>query len=436
MPGYPSAMSRTRRQPSVRTASDIAVRALITIAAFLFCGLTVGAETYFDAAFRAEIRPRRNTVVMELKLSGERLPSKIEFHIDRERQRAFASKDPIVSEGALVTWTPSGNEARLTYEFIATHEHSSGRYDSIVTNEWAIFRGDKLVPRMTVTARRNLRGRTTLAFDLPADWSAVAPYPQHGSVFTVDDSERKLDRPTGWILAGKLGKRSEIIKGIQTTVAAPLGDNSRRQDTLAFLNWNLPHLKDVFPDFPNRLLVVSAGDPMWRGGLSGPRSLFVHTDRPLISENRTSTLLHELVHVAMGIRGDEESDWIVEGFAEYYSLETLRRSGGIGRARYEEALKRMTEWARQATNMFVPESSGANTARAVIALHAADQEIRKLSEGRASLDDVAAALAKRRGTISLEMLQAEARKAAGADVKALHRQRLSAPPSSQAADSG
>ena len=43
-----------------------------------------------------------------------------------------------------------------------------------------------------------------------------------------------------------------------------------------------------------RLLIVSAGDPMWRGGLSGPSSMFLHSDRPLISENRTSTLLHEL----------------------------------------------------------------------------------------------------------------------------------------------
>ena len=167
---------------------------------------------------------------------------------------------------------------------------------------------------------------------------------------------------------------------------------------------------------------------MWRGGLSGPNSLFLHADRPLISENRTSTLLHELVHVAMGIRGDEERDWIVEGLAEYYSLEILRRSGGIGRQRYEVALKRMTEWAKRSPNVFTDESSGASTARAVIALQAADIEIKQASDGRGNIDDVAAKLANRGGEVSLALLQSVAREAAGKDVQALSRAKLMTPP--------
>jgi len=406
-----------------------AVRALKTCIAlsWLAASTASAATSYYDAAFRADIRAQRPTISVELELRGERLPSRIEFHIDPTRHRSFASTDPVTTKGTVVTWLPSGSKAQLTYEFVATHERSAKRFDSLVTSDWAVFRGDKLVPRVAVTAPRNARSRTTLEFTLPAQWSVAAAYPQEGPLFKVADSVRKFDRPSGWILAGKLGKRSELIDGVQTIVAAPEGESSRRQDILAFLNWNLPHLKDVFTEFPKRLLVVSAGDPMFRGGLSGPASLFIHSDRPLISENRTSTLLHELVHVAMGIRGDEESDWIVEGFAEYYSLEILRRSGGIGRSRYEEALKRMEGWARRTPNVFKPESSGASTARAVIALRAADLEIRKHSGGRANLDDVAAALAERGGEVSLEILQNFANRAAGQEVLALQRQRLNAP---------
>ena len=112
------------------------------------------------------------------------------------------------------------------------------------------------------------------------------------------------------------------------------------------------------PQLPPRLLIVSAGDPMWRGGLSGPSSMFLHSDRPLISENRTSTLLHELVHIALGIRGDEESDWIVEGLAELYSLETLRRSGGISEQRYKQALKHLSQWAKRSPTLFGSHSNG------------------------------------------------------------------------------
>jgi predicted metalloprotease with PDZ domain len=401
--------------------------ALLALAGLVFDAAVapaIAADRHYDAVFRAEVRPQRATVLVELTLSGERLPSRVEFHIDPKSHRAFASKQPISQQGDVVTWLPSGQQARMTFEFLANHERAPKRYDSLVTDAWAVFRADDMVPRIAVTSPRSLKSRTRLQFSLPQGWSAATPYPQEAEGFVVDDPDRRFDRPAGWVLVGKLGTRSEIIKGIQTIVAAPEGENTRRQDILAFLNWNLPHVKDVFPQFPKRLLVVSAGDPMWRGGLSGPASLFLHSERPLISENRTSTLLHELVHVAMGIRGDEESDWISEGFAEYYSLEILRRSGGIGRNRHEEALERMARWARESPSVFARQSSGATTARAVIALREVDAEIRKVTDGRASLDDVAAALARERGEVNLERLQAEARKVAGRELESLDRRRL------------
>jgi predicted metalloprotease with PDZ domain len=130
----------------------------------------------------------------------------------------------------------------------------------------------------------------------------------------------------------------------------------------------------------------------------------------------------------MGIRGDEESDWIVEGLAEYYSLEILERSGGIGRGRYEAALERMRDWAKRSPNVFSQKSTGASTARAAVAFHAADSEIKRATEGRASIDDVAAELAKRGGEVTLELLQATARNVAGREIQALSRQRLMSQP--------
>jgi predicted metalloprotease with PDZ domain len=328
-------------------------------------------------------------------------------------------------DGERITWRPQGKSARLTYRFAVNHERSRGGFDSLLTKEWAIIRGDKLVPPVSVTAARNLHSRATLEFSLPEGWSEATPYASaKGGGYSVVDSERRFDRPEGWILLGRIGSRNEIISGVRTQVAAPVSEDARRQDALAFLNWNLPHLLKVFPDFPKRLLIVSAGDPMWRGGLSGPASLFIHADRPLISENRTSTLLHELVHVAMGVRADSESDWILEGFAEYYSIEVLHRSGGIGRRRYEEALRNLGKWSSRAPSLFARESSSARTARAVVVLKAADEEIRRATEGRASLDEVARELAGQREEVSLERLQSIAEKVAGRPLQILERKRL------------
>jgi predicted metalloprotease with PDZ domain len=175
------------------------------------------------------------------------------------------------------------------------------------------------------------------------------------------------------------------------------------------------------------VLIVSAGDPMWRGGLSGPASIFLHSDRPLISENRTSPLLHELVHVALGIHGDRESDWIVEGLAEFYSVQTLRRSGGIGQKRYEQAVANLQKWARRAPTLFAKSSTGATTARAVLVFQDVDAEIRSVTKNAKSLDDVARKLAADRGEISLIQLQEIAQEVAGKPLQSLQRERLTKP---------
>lgn len=383
---------------------------------------------YYEAHYRAEILPQDGVIAVELNLAGEHLPSRIVLRIDPKRHVDFRSTDPLRIAGDEVSWRPRGRKSRLRWRFVVDHERKPRRYDSLMTDSWAVFRGDKLVPSARVTARRGLHSRASIEFLAPPEWSVITPYAPVGKHrYEIDDPRRAFDRPRGWMLAGRIGSRGELIDGVHAIVAAPAGDSVRRQDVLSFLNWNLPHLLEVFPDFPPRFLVVSAGDPMWRGGLSGPASMFLHADRPLISENRTSTLLHELVHIAMGIRGDEESDWIVEGFAEYYSLETLRRSGGISQRRYQQALDALEHWGRRGGTLFAPHSSGPRTARAVLSLKAVDAEIRKLTGGKASLDEVARRLAAERGTVSLARLQECAREVAGGPLRSLEREQLMQP---------
>jgi predicted metalloprotease with PDZ domain len=390
--------------------------------------LAAAAPRYYDVAYRAHFRPEAGIVEMEIALSGERLPSRIVLHVDPRRHKKFTSTDPLQIEPSHVTWQPQGHASRVRYQFVVDHERASKSYDSRMTADWAILRAEKMVPRASATARKSLQSRATLEFELPKEWTVATPYGSVGGLrYTVDDPARRFDQPEGWMLAGKIGSRNEKIGAVRVVVAAPASDGARRQDMLAFLKWNLPRLQEVFPQLPARLLIVSAGDPMWRGGLSGPSSMFLHSERPLISENRTSTLLHELAHIALGIRGDEESDWIVEGLAELYSLETLRRSGGISEQRYKQALKHIAQWAKRSPTLFASHSNGPTTARAVLALRAADAEIRGATGGKASLDDVARKLASERGTVSLVRLQKVAQQVAGRPLRSLEREQLANP---------
>lgn len=403
---------------------------LLLLTPTLLSGTAVAAAAakYYDVAYRAHFRPDAGVVDVEIALSGERLPSRVVLHIDSRRHKKFTATDPLQVEPSHVTWQPHGHAASLHYQFVVDHERSPQHYDSRMTADWAIFRAEKMVPRASVTARRNLHSRATLEFEVPQGWAVATPYGSVGELrYSVDDPERRFDQPEGWMLAGKIGSRNEKIAEVRVVVAAPTGDSARRQDMLTFLKFTLPRIQEVFPHLPPRLLIVSAGDPMWRGGLSGPASMFLHSDRPLISENRTSTLLHELVHIALGIRGDEESDWIVEGLAEYYSLEALRRSGSISAQRHKEAMHRLARWAKRSTTLFAKNSNGATTARAVVALRAADAEIRGATGGKASLDDVARKLASERGTVSLVRLQKAAQEVAGRPLRSLEREQLAKP---------
>ena len=127
--------------------------------------------------------------------------------------------------------------------------------------------------------------------------------------------------------------RTDVIDGVAISVSAPRGIRMQRIGTLAVLRWTLPQLLPRFRDHaPKQVSIVSAGPPMWLGALSAPNSIFVHADRPLISGNGTSTIVHEMVHVLLrDLSIHREHDWITEGLAEYLSLWAMWRSGDFDR---------------------------------------------------------------------------------------------------------
>jgi hypothetical protein len=190
------------------------------------------------------------------------------------------------------------------------------------------------------------------------------------------------------------------------------------------MRWTLPELLRLLPDFPDRLTIISAGEPMWRGALSAPDSIYVHADRPLLSENATSTLLHETMHVGLGLTAAPGADWIVEGLAEYYSLEVLRRTGTISEKRYRDAHEALDEWGRKVGNLCRRRSSGSNTARAVTILAKANGEIRKASRGKADMDDVLRVLASHDEKVTVEQFRDIVSGIAGEAVDALNPRKL------------
>jgi hypothetical protein len=190
----------------------------------------------------------------------------------------------------------------------------------------------------------------------------------------------------------------------------------RRQDMLALLHWTLPTLRTILGELPERLLIVSSGDPMWHGGLSGPNSLFLHAHRPLITEDGASPLLHEVMHTALGMRPGNDGDWAIEGLAQYYSLQLLGRSGTVSPERLNHAFELQAEHGKEASHLRSKVVSGPGTARAVTVLRSLDAKIRAATHDAKSLDDVVRILVGEGGVLSTERVQRTSERVSGLDL--------------------
>ncbi|MEO4047359.1 hypothetical protein AAFN46_09760 [Pseudomonas sp. CAU 1711] len=364
------------------------------LAATLLLGLSapLWAAKRVDLDYRVRFLPETGQAEVRLTLERGEAVRSLDFDLggaglysDFSTAGEWAQESP--ERG---TWRPGEGKASLSYKVRIDQPRKGGTFDARITPDWALLRGDDLVPSARMIRDDKFELVARLQFDLPKGWSGVETgWPKIGkNRFRIDNPARKFDRPTGWILAGKLGSRRAQLGDTDVTVSAPVGEGMRRMDILTLLTFVWPEAQAVFPRDPGKLLIVGAGDPMWRGGLSAPNSIYFHAGRPLVSENGTSSLVHELVHVFSRIRDTDKSDWISEGLAEYYAIELVRRAGGMSEDRYQAIRKKLMKWSRKVDSLRTEDSTGPVTARAVLLLQELDREIRQHTDNQRSLDDV------------------------------------------------
>jgi len=399
-----------------------AARAVV-LGLLLVPALAAAQRTSYDVDYLVRFVPDKGVAEVSIRVTpGDGALRQMRLRMPAERYADVRGDGEVTRKGDAVTWVlPEGKPARLRYRYRIDHQRRGGGYDARMTADWAIVRGDDLVPSATVRTTKGADSRARLRFQLPKGWSNVDTPFRHSrdrDAFVVVNAERAFDRPVGWIIAGQVGTRREYIGDVEISVAGPKGDVVRRNDMLAFFNTLVPEFQRAWGDLPPKLLIVSAGDPMWRGGLSGPRSLFLHADRPLISENGTSTLVHELNHVITRVRGADGDDWIAEALAEYYSIELMRRAGLLSDVRADKAQAWMVNHGRQVTTLTSDRSQGPCTARGVQLLRELDREIRQASQGKRTLDDLVRAVIPLR-EVSREDLREQAAKLMGRPSKVL-----------------
>ena len=313
----------------------------------------------------------------------------LRFRAPAQQYSQFSGDGDIRREDDVLIWLPPPSGGKLQYRVSISHKRDGGGFDALITDEWAIFRGDDVFPAAHIRRAVGSVGRSELIVRAPESWSVVTPFASGPkNRYVINNPERIFDRPTGWMIAGKLGVRRDLIADINVSIAGPVGAGVQRTSMLALLRWTLPYLTRELDEFTNRLSIVSANDPMWRGGLSAPKSIFIHADRPLLSENATSTLLHEVAHVLMRFPTQPQHDWIDEGLAEYITLKILRRGGTISDKRFAATIDKFRDRAKTVNSVITQTADGAIKAKGVVIFYDLDREIQELTEDRADIFDL------------------------------------------------
>ncbi len=393
--------------------------ALLRVFIFLFVVFTTTAASiamdkpdpgHYQLLFEVDLK--RSSGFAAARISVEQsmdLLREVRLRAPADLYTDFSGDGAIRRDGAIVIWQPPPHGGTINYLVLIDHQRASGDFDALVTHDWAVFRGDDVFPPASITQRTGARATSSFSARLPADWSIVTPFAEgKNGHLLIDNPDRNFDRPVGWMIAGQLGVRRDIIAGMKISVAGPTGVSIQRIAMLALLRWTLPLLATEIDSLPPRISIVSAGDPMWHGGLSAPGSLYIHAGRPLLSENATSSLMHEITHVLMPIPTADEHDWIDEGIAEYSSLEILRRSGTISEQRFLASVATFARRGKHIDTLSATHASGAITARAVAIFHDVDNELQSLTDGRADIFDLIRHLMQHSEAVGLADLRAAA----------------------------
>ena len=86
-------------------------------------------------------------------------------------------------------WRPAADKASLTYRVNINHGRKNGSFETRMTPNWALMRGDDLVPAARLDQQDGIELVSRLEFELPGGWKSVeTAWPRIGqNRFRIDN---------------------------------------------------------------------------------------------------------------------------------------------------------------------------------------------------------------------------------------------------------
>lgn len=200
----------------------------------------------------------------------------------------------------------------------------AGEYNAYLGPDWGVFRAESLALGFNYSYVEGtpFRWAATVRWDVPAGWSAEMALPRASGVeraFRLPEGEVL---PRGFVALGKLDVATAAGAGKEFRLATIGEKLSYEADAFPYLEKATPYYAQVYgPVTGSVLLAIAAPSPMFRGGLGGTDSFYVH------SESDLRTLAHEYAHAwqlfGTVLDPGAASVWIAEGDADYHGAISL-----------------------------------------------------------------------------------------------------------------
>ncbi len=389
-----------------------------------------GRET-FSVEYTVEVRADDPTTAwVRWDLAGIDEIRRIQLTTDGGRFSSFQASGRLEEREGHVIWWPSAPYGHLSYTTPLRHRRGpEAGFDSWADTDWVLTRARHLFPHSRIlfstNVEPNAEARARLIVRVPDGWDVASPLAPDGAHrFLVESPRARFDHPRGWLMLGHFARADITIADtmVSVTTAGEVATSAR--DIFALLEDGLPELTQLLAQQPVRLLIALGPDPMWRGGLSGSSSFYMHGDRPIRTPDRTSPYLHELFHVINPTRPGPDAAWVTEGLAEFYSVEIQRRIGTLDREGFHRALRSFARhglWNRDFTR--TTEFALRNNS-APLVMWALDREIRDSTDEAHNLDDVVTELAQQGDTVTTARFLGTVRRIAGTSFNAFFRRHV------------
>ena len=173
-------------------------RLLSLFALVLFLAGPVQAAKRVDLDYHVRFLPEEDQAVVQLILEKGEAVRSLRFNLGDEGYYSDFEADGEWQQGspAQGTWRPAAGKAKLSYRVRISHPRDNGRFDARMTPDWALFRGDDLVPPARLDQVDGVSLVSRITFELPEGWKSIETgWPRVGkNRFRVDNRERLFDR--------------------------------------------------------------------------------------------------------------------------------------------------------------------------------------------------------------------------------------------------